>query len=111
MLRAAGLRVELVGRTARDGVHAFEALDGLLPGADYLVLAAPLTDQTRGLLNARHARPGCADTARVVNVGRGAADRAGRPGRRRCRRRRIAGAALDVFEVEPLPDGLAAVDA
>ncbi|RZT84081.1 phosphoglycerate dehydrogenase-like enzyme [Pseudonocardia sediminis] len=101
LLRAAGLRVELVGRTARDGVHAFDALDGLLPEADFLVLAAPLTDQTRGLLH-RGSIARMRDTARVVNVGRGPlivqddlvdALAAGR----------IAGAALDVFETEPLP--------
>jgi phosphoglycerate dehydrogenase-like enzyme len=102
LLRATGMSVELVGRTARDGVHAFEALDELLPDTHYLVLAAPLTDQTRGLLHAGTlARlPG---TARVINVGRGplvvqddlvAALADGT----------IAGAALDVFEVEPLPD-------
>ncbi|WP_226380629.1 D-2-hydroxyacid dehydrogenase [Pseudonocardia sp. KRD291] len=101
LLRAVGLRVELVGRTARDGVHAFDALDGLLPGADFLVLAAPLTDQTRGLLH-KGSIDRMRNTARVVNVGRGplivqddlvTALASGR----------IAGAALDVFETEPLP--------
>ncbi|MET0190838.1 MAG: D-2-hydroxyacid dehydrogenase [Pseudonocardia sediminis] len=101
LLRAAGLRVELVGRTARDGVHPFDALDGLLPAADFLVLAAPLTDQTRGLLHTGSIAR-MRDTARVINVGRGPlivqddlvdALAAGR----------IAGAALDVFETEPLP--------
>ena len=101
LLRAAGLRVELVGRTARDGVHAFDDLDGLLPEADYLVLAAPLTDQTRGLLH-RGTIDRMRAGARVVNVGRGPlivqddlveALASGR----------IAGAALDVFETEPLP--------
>lgn len=100
-LRAVGLRVELVGRTARDGVHAFDALDGLLPRADFLVLAAPLTDQTRGVLH-KGTIELMRDTARVVNVGRGPlivqddlveALRAGR----------LAGAALDVFDAEPLP--------
>ncbi|MDQ4117442.1 MAG: D-2-hydroxyacid dehydrogenase [Actinomycetota bacterium] len=102
LLRATGMRVELVGRTARDGVHAFEALDGLLPDTQYLVLAAPLTDQTRGLLHAGTLAR-LPDTARVINVGRGplivqddlvAALSAGT----------LGGAALDVFEVEPLPD-------
>lgn len=101
LLRAAGLRVELVGRTARDGVHAFEALDELLPDTHYLVLAAPLTDRTRGLLHAGTLAR-LPETARVVNVGRGplivqddlvAALSDGT----------IAGAALDVFAVEPLP--------
>lgn len=101
MLGAVGLRTELVGRRAADGVHAFDALPGLLPSADVLVLAAPLTDATRGMLD-KAALDLLPDTARVVNVGRGglvveqdlvAALQGGR----------IAGAALDVFETEPLP--------
>ncbi|MEU7816979.1 D-2-hydroxyacid dehydrogenase [Pseudonocardia sp. NPDC049154] len=101
MLGAVGLRTELVGRRAGEGVHAFDALPGLLPSADVLVLAAPLTDATRGMLD-KAALDLLPDTARVVNVGRGglvveqdlvAALQGGR----------IAGAALDVFETEPLP--------
>ena len=101
MLGAVGLRTELVGRRAAEGVHAFDALPGLLPSADVLVLAAPLTDATRGMLD-KAALDLLPDTARVVNVGRGglvveqdlvAALQGGR----------IAGAALDVFETEPLP--------
>ncbi|NMI00674.1 D-2-hydroxyacid dehydrogenase [Pseudonocardia sp. K10HN5] len=101
LLAAVGLRVPLVGRRAADGVHGFDELRGLLPDADFVVLAAPLTEATRGLLDAaalRRLKP----TARVINVGRGGlvvqpdlvdALREGR----------IAGAALDVFETEPLP--------
>ncbi|MDQ3151048.1 MAG: D-2-hydroxyacid dehydrogenase, partial [Actinomycetota bacterium] len=106
-LAAIGVHVELVGRTERGGdpefgtVHAAEAFAGLLPRADYLVLAAPLTDQTRGMVDATALaalKPG----ARIVNVSRGAlivtddlvdALRSGH----------VAGAALDVFETEPLP--------
>jgi phosphoglycerate dehydrogenase-like enzyme len=97
LLGAVGMDVEPVGR--RD----FDDLPGLLPRADWLVLAAPLTDTTRGMLDAAalaRLRP----SARVINVGRGAlvvepdlvdALQAGR----------IAGAALDVFAREPLPAG------
>jgi phosphoglycerate dehydrogenase-like enzyme len=101
MLGAVGLRTELVGRRAADGVHPFEALHGLLPRADVLVLAAPLTEATRGMLD-KAALDLLPNTAQVVNFGRGglvvepdlvAALQAGR----------IAGAALDVFETEPLP--------
>ena len=95
LLGAVGMDVELVGR--RD----FDDLPGLLPRADWLVLAAPLTDITRGMLDTAalaRLRP----SARVINVGRGAlvvepdlvdALQAGR----------IAGVALDVFAREPLP--------
>ena len=100
-LAAVGMRVHLVGRRAQPGVLAAEQLGAQLPTTDYLVLAAPLTEQTRGMVNAEllAALP---PTARLINVGRGqlviqddliAALRAGR----------LAGAALDVFETEPLP--------
>lgn len=101
LLGAVGMRVRLVGRRAADGVHAFDELPGLLPDTDHLVLAAPLTDATRGMLHAGTIAL-LPERARVVNVGRGAlvvqddltdALATGR----------LAGAALDVFEVEPLP--------
>lgn len=101
MLSAVGMTVELVGRRAGEGVHAIDALPGLLPRAEWLVLAAPLTDSTRGMLDAAAIRL-LPPRARVVNVGRGAlivqddlvaALREGH----------LAGAALDVFEREPLP--------
>ena len=101
LLDAVGTTVRLVGRRAADGVHAFDELPGLLPDTDYLVLAAPLTDATRGMLHAGTIAL-LPERARVVNVGRGPlivqddlveALRGGR----------IAGAALDVVEVEPLP--------
>jgi phosphoglycerate dehydrogenase-like enzyme len=101
MLAAVGMRVELVGRRASSGVHDAGALPGLLPHADWLVLAAPLTEATRGMLDAA-ALAALRASARVINVGRGAlvvepdlvdALRAGR----------LAGAALDVFAHEPLP--------
>jgi len=101
MLGAVGMRVELVGRRAGEGVQAIDALPGLLPRAEWLVLAAPLTDATHGMLNATTLGmlpPG----ARVINVGRGALVVQGdlvaalQEGR-------LGGAALDVFEREPLP--------
>ncbi|WP_145600777.1 D-2-hydroxyacid dehydrogenase [Prauserella rugosa] len=107
MLRAAGLRVSGAGRRARDDdpdfgtVHATDRLTDHLPDADYVVAIAPLTDQTKGMFDAR-AFAAMKPSARFVNVGRGelvvtadlvAALRAGD----------IAGAALDVFDTEPLP--------
>lgn len=103
LLGAVGMRVRLVGRRAAEGVHAFDELAGLLPDTDVLVLAAPLTDATRGMLH-RGTIELLPSRARVINVGRGplvveddltAALASGR----------LAGAALDVFEVEPLPAG------
>jgi phosphoglycerate dehydrogenase-like enzyme len=101
VLGCVGMHTELVGRRAAEGVHAFDALPALLPDADHLVLAAPLTEATRGMLDAA-ALALMKPTARVINIGRGglvvepdlvAALAQGR----------IAGAGLDVFAAEPLP--------
>ncbi|MER6141227.1 D-2-hydroxyacid dehydrogenase [Streptomyces sparsogenes] len=99
-LEALGIAVDLVGRTAREGVRGGDELNGLLPEADWVICAAPLTDGTRGMFG-REAFARMKSTALFVNVGRGplvvqddlvAALVA----------RRIGGAALDVFEHEPL---------
>ncbi|MGW4547644.1 D-2-hydroxyacid dehydrogenase [Streptomyces violaceorubidus] len=102
-LEALGITTALVGRTARPGVHGPQELDRLLAGADWVVAAAPLTDDTRGMFDARRfalMRP----SARFVNVGRGPLvvedDLV-----EALTSRRIAGAALDVLSHEPLaPD-------
>lgn len=79
-----------------------ERLDEALAVADDLVLAAPLNDDSRGVIGEAQLavlRPG----AHLVNVGRGelideaALIHALRDGR-------VAMAALDVFNIEPLPD-------
>ena len=96
---------ELRGRTAADlGVDRIEPTDGidaLLPIADVVVLATPHTPETHRLLDAR--RIGLLkEGAILVNVARGdvvdegALVEALQSGR-------LAGAALDVFEREPLP--------
>ncbi|MEU2430421.1 D-2-hydroxyacid dehydrogenase [Streptomyces sp. NPDC007861] len=102
-LRALGMTVAVAGRTARPGVHGAEDLDRLLGSADWVVCAAPLTEATRGMFGARRfalLQP----SARFINVGRGALvveDELVAA----VLERRIAGAALDVFEHEPLgPD-------
>ena len=88
--RARSLQVELI-----------EELDELLPLADFLTLHTPLTPETRHLLNAARlakakrgvrlincARGGLIDEAALLeSLGKG----------------QVAGAALDVFETEPLP--------
>lgn len=88
-------------------VERFEMIDDLLPGADAVSVHVPLTDGTRHIVNERSLgllAPG----AVVINTARGgiiddaalaAAIRSGR----------IAGAALDVFEEEPLTASGAAV--
>ena len=73
VLRAMDLDVVGVARSARpsEGVVAVDALDEALIGADTLVVTAPATEQTCGMVNAsRLAR--LAPGAMVVNVARGA---------------------------------------
>ena len=71
--RLQGFEVEVtpVASRARDGVHGIDELADLLPGHDVVVLTVPLTDSTRGLVDAGFlaALP---DGALVVNVARGA---------------------------------------
>ena len=108
LLRAAGLEVRGAGRAARSEdpdfgeIVASGNLAGEVGWADHVVLAAPLTDATRGLVDAgvlAAMRPG----AHLVNVARGpivdetALLDALNSGR-------IA-ATLDVFDQEPLPAG------
>ncbi|BCL30396.1 D-2-hydroxyacid dehydrogenase [Streptomyces aurantiacus] len=102
-LGALGITTALVGRTARDGVRGPEELDRLIARSDWVVSAAPLTEETYGMFDAR--RLGLMQpSARFVNVGRGqlvVEDALARA----LSERWIAGAALDVFEHEPLgPD-------
>ncbi|MFC5496425.1 D-2-hydroxyacid dehydrogenase [Caenimonas terrae] len=105
MLAAAGLRCVAARRNALPAAEGTETVgyDGLasvLPRADWLLLACPLTPRTRGLVDAAMLALLPAG-AHLVNVARGevaveadlvAALRSGR----------LAGAYLDVFEHEPL---------
>ena len=85
------------------GIESFgpDRLDEVISHSDFLVLAAPHTDMTRRLINAeRLAR--MKPTAYIVNVARGAL--IDEPALTDAlRNRRIGGAALDVFDKEPLP--------
>jgi phosphoglycerate dehydrogenase-like enzyme len=68
---------------------------------DFLVLIAPLTDDTRHMVNAAVLKQ-MKKNAVLINVGRGAVvDEAALI--EALQARRIAGAGLDVFEQEPLP--------
>src|SRR5262249_23909229 len=89
-----------VARSAREGVHALSELPALLPTVDVVVLVVPLTDETRGLVDAdflSSMKPG----ALLVNVARGAVVDTGALVEA-LRAERIR-AALDVTEPEPLP--------
>ena len=88
--RARAMQVELI-----------EELDDILPRADFISMHMPLTAETRHMLDARRLAL-CKAGVRIVNCARGglvdetalgAALDSGH----------VAGAALDVFEIEPLP--------
>ena len=107
--RALGMKMKVIGfdpmssaeAASKDGVEYIEDVKDIFKKADYITLHVPVTDQTRGMVNAdmlKLMKP----TARLVNVARGAViveddlyaalkDNV------------IAGAALDVFSKEP-PD-------
>jgi phosphoglycerate dehydrogenase-like enzyme len=106
LLRVAGLQVRGAGRVAREDdpdfghIIASSKVSAEVGWADHLVLAAPLTDATRGLVDndvLAAMRPG----AHLINIARGpivdeaALLKALQDGR-------IA-ATLDVFDNEPLP--------
>ena len=109
--RPFGMRVVGVKRTVReddaawasfDELHETQNLPDVLAEADFVALTLPGTPQTEGLFDARTMaaiKPG----AYFANVGRGrvvqeaALVEALQGGR-------LSGAALDVFEVEPLPE-------
>jgi phosphoglycerate dehydrogenase-like enzyme len=102
--RIAGFGVELtrVARTARDDVHGIDELPDLLPAADIVVLAVPLSDETRALVDSAFLDQ-LPQGALVVNVSRGpivdtdALVEHVRAGAVR--------SALDVMDPEPLPSG------
>mgnify|MGYP006276173755 CR=1 FL=1 len=92
--------VVLVGRTARPGVHGHDELDVLLPTADVVVLAVPLDDQTRGMVDAAFLGR-LADGALLVNMARGPVVRTDDLLSEVASGRLIA--AMDVTDPEPLP--------
>jgi phosphoglycerate dehydrogenase-like enzyme len=106
VLLALGLRVTVVRQQDHPAGEGFATLPAtrlheVLPQADWLLLACPLTEATRGVIDAT-ALALLPPHARLVNVARGevvdepaliAALQSGR----------LAGAFLDVFAHEPLP--------
>ncbi|WP_328319790.1 2-hydroxyacid dehydrogenase [Streptomyces sp. NBC_00388] len=96
-------RVARSSRTTERGrVHAFIDLPELLPEADVVVLSTPLTEETRGLVDAEFLAR-MKDAALLVNVARGAVvDTDALVAELQKERLR---AALDVTDPEPLPAG------
>jgi phosphoglycerate dehydrogenase-like enzyme len=106
---AAALKMHVIGvrqnpERGLAGAHevlGYQQLDSALARADFVVLAAPLTPQTRHLIDTRRLQLFKPD-AYLINVSRGGLiDEAALV--KALRERRLGGAALDVFEEEPLP--------
>jgi phosphoglycerate dehydrogenase-like enzyme len=105
---AMDMRVLGIRRDPTRGAPGVEAMFGphqlldLLPQADLVVLTVPLTAETRGMIGEPELRA-MKSTAFLVNVGRGGTvDEAALA--EALREGWIAGAGLDVFETEPLPE-------
>lgn len=111
LAKAFGMRVAALRRRPElsaadpyaDEVLPLSGLAALLEQSDYLAVCAALTPETKGMLGApelARLKPG----AVIVNVARGAiVDEAALI--RALEEKRIRGAALDVYETEPLPPG------
>jgi phosphoglycerate dehydrogenase-like enzyme len=106
LLRALDLKVTVVRRQAAPALGGVEFVDyedfhARLPGTDWLLLACPLTERTRHLVDAR-ALAALPAGAQLINVSRGAvvveADLIAA-----LRSGHLGGAFLDVYEHEPLP--------
>ncbi|MBA1146009.1 D-2-hydroxyacid dehydrogenase [Ectothiorhodospiraceae bacterium WFHF3C12] len=107
LCRAMGLNVDGMASRERPGdddfgsIHASGGLLEVVGDYDFVVIAAPLTEGTRGLFDRRAFRA-MQRSARLINIGRGPIvvtdDLVTALGDGS-----IAGAALDVFEEEPLP--------
>jgi len=105
---ALGLRVLAVRRNPSLSVPGVEAIFApdrlleLLPKADLVVLTVPLTHETRGMIGERELQA-MKPTAYLVNIGRGGTIQEAAL-IQALRKGWIAGAGLDVFETEPLPE-------
>lgn len=102
--RLAGFEVEItrVARRAREGVHPISEIFGLLPHADVVIMATPLTRQTERLVNGDFLAR-MADGALLVNVSRGRVVDTDALLAELNKGRLFA--ALDVTDPEPLPHG------
>ncbi|MFO1020981.1 MAG: phosphoglycerate dehydrogenase [Planctomycetales bacterium] len=108
--RAIGLEMKVVGydpflsaeRAAEYGITLYREVDDLLPLCDYMTVHTPMTEETRGLINAERLAK-MKKGVRIINCARGGivdeealADA--------IESKHVAGAALDVFVNEPPGD-------
>ena len=102
-MQVTGVRANPAPHPACARVVGTDALDDVLPETEFLVLACPLTDATRGLIT-RQRLESLPSGAGVVNIGRGElidqdalCDLLDQD--------HLSGAVLDVFTPEPIPPG------
>jgi glyoxylate/hydroxypyruvate reductase A len=102
-MRVTGVRANPAPHPYCQNVVGDDALDEILPAAEFLVLACPLTEATRGLMD-RQRLESLPSGAGLVNIGRGELlDQEAlcdllEDGH-------LSGAVLDVFSPEPIPPG------
>jgi len=99
-----GYTPEGMGDPNGDFVHRLypgQALKSMLKDCDFIVVAVPLTDETRGMIDTE-VLSACKPGAYLVDISRGGiVEQAALI--KALNERRLAGAALDVFSEEPLP--------
>lgn len=112
LARAFGMRVLAARRSATQRHRDTEGVDEVFPTSqlpqmlrecDFVVLTVPLTPETRGMIGEAELRQ-MKPTSYLINVARGPVVRQDVL-LRALKEGWIAGAGLDVFEVEPLPPG------
>lgn len=107
LLAAFGLKVIGVDARRQDkpeglaSLHKPEELDALLPQADFVILTVPHTPQTEGFFNASKFKL-MKRRGYFINIGRGKTTKLDDLNEA-LRSGTIAGAGLDVYEIEPLP--------
>jgi phosphoglycerate dehydrogenase-like enzyme len=106
LFTALGAKAHGVSRSGRGDPAVFEStskisdLSSIVAKADWLIVTVPLTTETRGMID-REVLSACRGAV-LINAGRGATvDEAAIP--EALEKGWLAGAALDVFAVEPLP--------
>jgi phosphoglycerate dehydrogenase-like enzyme len=104
-----GMKIAALRRSERqndalvDAAYTRERLQDLIAASDYLLLATPVTAETRGMIGEAEIAA-MKPTSVLINVGRGpVVDEAALI--QALESSQIRGAALDVFAVEPLPSG------
>jgi phosphoglycerate dehydrogenase-like enzyme len=100
-MKVTGIRANPAPHPDCDRVLGMDSLDTILPDTEFLVLACPLTDATRNMMDRRRLHL-LAQHACLLNIGRGGlidqdalCDMLDQD--------RLSGAVLDVFTPEPIP--------